>query len=69
VKDRLIRVVLGLLVLTVVVAIVYGWTLVHTVLGLTSMFYFAAFTIFIGYFMAYALGDIVMTAYDTYKKK
>lgn len=68
-KDRLIRVGFGLLAVTLIAAIIYGWSYFHVAFGLTSMFYFGAFGIFVGYFMVYAIGDIVMAAYETYKRK
>jgi hypothetical protein len=67
VKDRLIRIGFGSLVLTFIIAIIYGWSYVHVIFGLTSMFYFGAFGIFLGYLLVYAIGDIAMAAYETYK--
>jgi hypothetical protein len=69
VKDRLIRIGFGLLAVTLIAAIIYGWSYVHVTFGLTAMFYFGVFGIFVGYLMVYAIGDIAMAAYETYKKK
>ena len=68
-KDRLIRIGFGLLAVTLIAAIIYGWSYIHVTFGLTAMFYFGAFGIFVGYLMVYAIGDLAMAVYETYKKK
>ena len=68
-KDRLIRIGFGLLAVTLIAAIIYGWSYVHVTFGLTAMFYFGVLGIFFGYLMVYAIGDIAMAVYETYKKK
>ncbi len=68
-KNKLIRLAFGSLVIALIVAIIYGWMFIHTALGLTSVFYLGVVVLFIGYFMAYAIGDIAMAAYESYKSK
>ena len=67
--DRVIRLGLGSLVVALIAAILYGWSYAHVAFGLTAIFYFGVIGIFFGYLMVYAIGDIAMDAYETYKKK
>ena len=67
--DKLIRLVIGAVVIAILVAITYGWTLIHVALELTGTNYIYAVSVLIVLYVAYIIGDIVLVAFKTRMEK
>jgi len=65
--ERIIRIAIGATVIALLIGAVYGWTLIHTALGIKDAHYFYAVAALIGSYISYIIGDIVLTAHNTRK--
>lgn len=67
--DKLIRVAIGIVVIVVTIAVVYGLALLHIALGFSNTHYMYVGAAFFVSYIAYILGDIALVAYDSRGKK
>lgn len=67
-KDRLTRIAIGGIILSMVVGVVYVWTLIHAALSLGAVHYMTPIGIAIVTYVAYMIGDIAMFAYNSRKE-
>jgi amino acid transporter len=68
-KDRLTRIAIGSIIIFMVIAIAYGWTLLHGALGLSSAHYMYTISAVIATYIAYIIGDIALVAINSRKEK